>query len=109
MERGNIRCLLCEDGTGRAKSHFIFKPTICVFVCLCVSQRQGKVQETQMKCTKARNDYLLNLAAANVTMNKYYLEDICTLIDVSLIYFSPSILCLDTHQDVVVFKFPFLF
>uniref|UniRef100_A0A8C1WEP5 SLIT-ROBO Rho GTPase-activating protein 3-like n=1 Tax=Cyprinus carpio TaxID=7962 RepID=A0A8C1WEP5_CYPCA len=37
--------------------------------------------ETQLKCTKARNDYLLNLAAANVSMNKYYLQDICTLID----------------------------
>ncbi|XP_065142133.1 SLIT-ROBO Rho GTPase-activating protein 3 isoform X3 [Paramisgurnus dabryanus] len=46
-----------------------------------MEKRQGKVQETQLKCTKARNDYLLNLAAANVTMNKYYLEDICTLID----------------------------
>lgn len=46
-----------------------------------MEKRQGKVQETQLKCTKARNDYLLNLSAANVTMNKYYLEDICTLID----------------------------
>ncbi|KPP75080.1 rho GTPase-activating protein 4-like, partial [Scleropages formosus] len=46
-----------------------------------LEKRQGKVQETQLKCTKARNDYLLNLAAANASMNKYYLEDICTLID----------------------------
>ncbi|XP_072512570.1 SLIT-ROBO Rho GTPase-activating protein 3 isoform X4 [Salminus brasiliensis] len=46
-----------------------------------MEKRQGKVQETQLKCTKARNDYLLNLAAANSAMNKYYLEDICTLID----------------------------
>ncbi|XP_060751105.1 SLIT-ROBO Rho GTPase-activating protein 3 isoform X2 [Tachysurus vachellii] len=46
-----------------------------------MEKRQGKVQETQLKCTKARNDYLLNLAAANAAMNKYYLEDICTLID----------------------------
>ncbi|KAA0706978.1 SLIT-ROBO Rho GTPase-activating protein 3 [Triplophysa tibetana] len=46
-----------------------------------MEKRQGKAQETQMKCTKARNDYLLNLSAANVTMKKYYLEDICTLID----------------------------
>uniref|UniRef100_A0A8K9WWB5 Rho-GAP domain-containing protein n=1 Tax=Oncorhynchus mykiss TaxID=8022 RepID=A0A8K9WWB5_ONCMY len=37
--------------------------------------------ETQLKCTKARNDYLLNLAAANATMNKYYLQDLSTLID----------------------------
>ena len=40
------------------------------------------MQETQLKCTKARNDYLLNLAAANAAMNKYYLQDVCTLIDV---------------------------
>ncbi|KAL4655487.1 SLIT-ROBO Rho GTPase-activating protein 3-like isoform X1 [Arapaima gigas] len=46
-----------------------------------MEKRQGKVQETQLKCTKARNDYLLNLAAANASMNKYFLEDICTLID----------------------------
>ncbi|XP_059383579.1 SLIT-ROBO Rho GTPase-activating protein 3-like isoform X3 [Carassius carassius] len=46
-----------------------------------MEKRQGKVQETQMKCTKARNDYLLNMAAANASMNKYYLQDICTLID----------------------------
>lgn len=46
-----------------------------------MEKRQGKVQETQLKCTKARNDYLLNLAAANASMNKYYLQDICTLID----------------------------
>lgn len=59
-------------------------------------QRQGKVQETQLKCTKARNDYLLNLAAANVSMNKYYLQDICTLIDVSLTHCCPITICLDT-------------
>lgn len=41
------------------------------------------MQENQLKCTKARNDYLLNLAAANAAMNKYYLQDISTLIDVS--------------------------
>ena len=67
------------------------------FDCTCVSsQRQGKVQETQLKCTKARNDYLLNLAAANVSMNKYYLQDICTLIDVSLKHCCPITICLDT-------------
>ncbi|KAJ8259999.1 hypothetical protein GJAV_G00175910 [Gymnothorax javanicus] len=46
-----------------------------------MEKRQGKVQETQLKCTKARNDYLLSLSAANASMNKYYLQDICTLID----------------------------
>ncbi|XP_038866403.1 SLIT-ROBO Rho GTPase-activating protein 3-like isoform X3 [Salvelinus namaycush] len=63
-------------------------------VCVCVRvrvmahsdvcfQRQCKVQEIQLKCTKARNDYLLNLAAANASMNKYYLQDISSLIDCS--------------------------
>lgn len=55
---------------------------------VCVStQRHGRVQETQLKCTKARNDYLLNLAAANAAMNKYYLQDVSTLIDVRNIQF----------------------
>ncbi|CAB1336756.1 unnamed protein product [Coregonus sp. 'balchen'] len=48
-----------------------------------IEKRQCKVQEIQLKCTKARNDYLLNLAAANASMNKYYLQDISSLIDVS--------------------------
>uniref|UniRef100_A0A3P8UIQ8 Rho GTPase activating protein 4 n=1 Tax=Cynoglossus semilaevis TaxID=244447 RepID=A0A3P8UIQ8_CYNSE len=46
-----------------------------------MEKRHGRVQETQLKCTKARNDYLLNLAAANAEMNKYYLQDVSTLID----------------------------
>ncbi|XP_048033887.1 rho GTPase-activating protein 4a [Megalobrama amblycephala] len=46
-----------------------------------IEKRQSKVQEIQLKCTKARNDYLLNLAAANACMNKYYLQDLSTLID----------------------------
>uniref|UniRef100_A0A3B4F8C4 SLIT-ROBO Rho GTPase-activating protein 3-like n=1 Tax=Pundamilia nyererei TaxID=303518 RepID=A0A3B4F8C4_9CICH len=35
-----------------------------------MEKRHGRVQETQLKCTKARNDYLLNLAGANAAMNK---------------------------------------
>lgn len=46
-----------------------------------MEKRHGKMQETQLKCTKARNDYLLNLSAANAAMNKYYLQDVSTLID----------------------------
>uniref|UniRef100_A0A9J7XRF4 Rho GTPase activating protein 4a n=1 Tax=Cyprinus carpio carpio TaxID=630221 RepID=A0A9J7XRF4_CYPCA len=46
-----------------------------------IEKRQSKVQEIQLKCTKARNDYLLNLAAANACMNKYYLHDLSTLVD----------------------------
>nr|XP_046252657.1 SLIT-ROBO Rho GTPase-activating protein 3-like [Scatophagus argus] len=46
-----------------------------------IEKRQSKVQENYLKCSKARNDYLLNLAIANASMNKYYLQDISTLID----------------------------
>ncbi|KAM9829098.1 rho GTPase-activating protein 4-like [Syngnathus typhle] len=46
-----------------------------------IEKRQGKVQDIYLKCSKARNDYLLNLDAANVSMKKYYLQDISTLID----------------------------
>ncbi|XP_070695772.1 rho GTPase-activating protein 4a isoform X2 [Pempheris klunzingeri] len=46
-----------------------------------IEKRQGKVQDIYLKCSKARNCYLLNLAAANASMNKYYLKDISTLID----------------------------
>ncbi|KAM6925419.1 SLIT-ROBO Rho GTPase-activating protein 3-like [Xenentodon cancila] len=46
-----------------------------------IEKRQIKVQERYLKCSKARNDYLLNLAVANASMNKYYLEDVSTLID----------------------------
>ncbi|XP_059188600.1 rho GTPase-activating protein 4-like isoform X1 [Centropristis striata] len=46
-----------------------------------IEKRQGKVKEINLKCSKARNDYLLNLAVANASMNKYYLQDISTLID----------------------------
>uniref|UniRef100_A0A1A7Z415 Rho GTPase activating protein 4 n=1 Tax=Iconisemion striatum TaxID=60296 RepID=A0A1A7Z415_9TELE len=46
-----------------------------------MEKRHGRVQETQLKCTKARNDYLLNLAGSNAAMSKYYLQDVSTLID----------------------------
>ncbi|XP_061627894.1 rho GTPase-activating protein 4-like isoform X2 [Phyllopteryx taeniolatus] len=46
-----------------------------------IEKRQGKVQDIYLKCSKARNDYLLNLAAANASMKKYYLRDISTLMD----------------------------
>uniref|UniRef100_A0A3Q2Q3L4 Rho GTPase activating protein 4a n=2 Tax=Fundulus heteroclitus TaxID=8078 RepID=A0A3Q2Q3L4_FUNHE len=46
-----------------------------------IEKRQLKVQEIELKCSKARNDYLLNLSAANSSMNKYYIQDITTLID----------------------------
>ncbi|XP_063064377.1 rho GTPase-activating protein 4a [Engraulis encrasicolus] len=54
-----------------------------------IEKRQGKVQEIQFKCTKARNDYLLSLATANASMNKYYLQDISNLIDTSDVGYHP--------------------
>lgn len=47
------------------------------------AQRQAKVQETYLKSSKARNEYLINLGASNATMKNFYLQDISTLIDVS--------------------------
>lgn len=47
------------------------------------SQRQAKYSENKLKCTKARNDYLLNLAATNAVVAKYYIHDVSDMIDVS--------------------------
>lgn len=48
-------------------------------------QRQAKYSENKLKCTKARNDYLLNLAATNAAISKYYIHDVSDLIDVSIL------------------------
>ena len=50
---------------------------------LCPLQRQAKYSENKLKCTKARNDYLLNLAATNAVVAKYYIHDVSDMIDVS--------------------------
>lgn len=52
-------------------------------VYLSSLQRQAKYSENKLKCTKARNDYLLNLAATNAAISKYYIHDVSDLIDVS--------------------------
>uniref|UniRef100_A0A8C5VJT0 SLIT-ROBO Rho GTPase-activating protein 1 n=1 Tax=Microcebus murinus TaxID=30608 RepID=A0A8C5VJT0_MICMU len=44
-------------------------------------KRQAKYSENKLKCTKARNDYLLNLAATNAAISKYYIHDASDLID----------------------------
>uniref|UniRef100_H3BGQ0 SLIT-ROBO Rho GTPase-activating protein 3 n=1 Tax=Latimeria chalumnae TaxID=7897 RepID=H3BGQ0_LATCH len=44
-------------------------------------KRQAKYSENKLKCTKARNDYLLNLAATNAAVGKYYIHDVSDLID----------------------------
>lgn len=53
------------------------------YLCVLFSQRQAKYSENKLKCTKARNDYLLNLAATNAAVSKYYIHDVSDLIDVS--------------------------
>ncbi|XP_075317331.1 SLIT-ROBO Rho GTPase-activating protein 3-like isoform X3 [Odontesthes bonariensis] len=44
-------------------------------------KRQAKYSENKLKCTKARNDYLLNLTATNALVAKYYIHDVSDLID----------------------------
>ncbi|XP_023661294.1 SLIT-ROBO Rho GTPase-activating protein 3-like [Paramormyrops kingsleyae] len=44
-------------------------------------KRQAKYFENKLKCTKARNDYLLNLAATNAVVGKYYIHDVSDMID----------------------------
>ncbi|XP_060793397.1 rho GTPase-activating protein 4a [Neoarius graeffei] len=56
-----------------------------------LEKRQCKVQETQLKCTKARNDYLLNLVVANASIHNYYLHDLSALIDFSDLGFHQSL------------------
>lgn len=56
------------------------------FNCNLFAQRQGKVQETYLKSSKARNEYLINLGTSNATMKNFYLQDISALIDVSRIF-----------------------
>ncbi|XP_024149814.1 SLIT-ROBO Rho GTPase-activating protein 3 isoform X2 [Oryzias melastigma] len=56
-----------------------------------IEKRQIKVQEIHLKCSKARNDYLLNMAAANSSVMKYFLKDISFLIDCADVGYHPSL------------------
>ncbi|XP_023561159.1 rho GTPase-activating protein 4 isoform X2 [Octodon degus] len=47
-----------------------------------VEKRQAKFLEHRLKCTKARNEYLLSLASVNAAVSNYYLHDILDLMDV---------------------------
>ncbi|XP_058391131.1 rho GTPase-activating protein 4 [Diceros bicornis minor] len=46
-----------------------------------VEKRQAKFLEHKLKCTKARNEYLLTLASVNAAVSNYYLRDILDLMD----------------------------
>nr|XP_038955383.1 rho GTPase-activating protein 4 isoform X7 [Rattus norvegicus] len=48
-----------------------------------VEKRQAKFLEHKLKCTKARNEYLLSLASVNAAVSNYYLHDILDLMDVA--------------------------
>ncbi|CAI9540298.1 unnamed protein product [Staurois parvus] len=46
-----------------------------------VEKRSKKYQENSQKCTKARNEYLINLNTVNSNLNNYYIHDVSDLID----------------------------
>uniref|UniRef100_A0A2K6RVZ0 Rho GTPase activating protein 4 n=1 Tax=Rhinopithecus roxellana TaxID=61622 RepID=A0A2K6RVZ0_RHIRO len=46
-----------------------------------VEKRQAKFMEHKLKCTKARNEYLLSLASVNAAVSNYYLHDVLDLMD----------------------------
>ncbi|XP_077920316.1 rho GTPase-activating protein 4 isoform X4 [Halichoerus grypus] len=48
-----------------------------------VEKRQAKFLEHKLKCTKARNEYLLSLASVNAAVRNYYLHDVLDLMDVA--------------------------
>ncbi|XP_070359254.1 rho GTPase-activating protein 4 isoform X3 [Equus asinus] len=48
-----------------------------------VEKRQAKFLEHKLKCTKARNEYLLSLASVNAAVSNYYLRDVLDLMDVA--------------------------
>lgn len=44
-------------------------------------KRKGKYDEARVKATKARNEYLLGMDAANSSIQKYFVDDLSDLID----------------------------
>uniref|UniRef100_A0A2R9BUZ5 Rho GTPase activating protein 4 n=1 Tax=Pan paniscus TaxID=9597 RepID=A0A2R9BUZ5_PANPA len=46
-----------------------------------VEKRQAKFMEHKLKCTKARNEYLLSLASVNAAVSNYYLHDVLDVMD----------------------------
>jgi SLIT-ROBO Rho GTPase activating protein len=49
-------------------------------------KRRAKYDEARLKATKARNEYLLCMDAANSSIQKYFVDDLSDLIDVSHIF-----------------------
>lgn len=75
-----------------------------VWILCSIFQRQAKYSENKLKCTKARNDYLLNLAATNAAVSKYYIHDVSDLIDVStkLILFYSNVIHLSNENGCIL-------
>lgn len=46
-------------------------------------QRQDKYTDNKLKALKARNEYLLSIEAANTATNKYFVDDVSLLIEVT--------------------------
>lgn len=80
--------LIAGGVLSRAGSHRSALPSLIFQTSSAASappqQRQAKYSENKLKCTKARNDYLLNLAATNAVVAKYYIHDVSDMIDVSM-------------------------
>lgn len=47
------------------------------------NKRKQKYDEARLKATKARNEYLLCMDSANSSIQKYFVDDLSDLIDVS--------------------------
>ncbi len=47
-------------------------------------KRKQKYDDARVKATKARNEYLLCMDAANASIQKYFVDDLSDLIDVSI-------------------------
>ncbi len=45
------------------------------------AKRKGKYDDARLKATKARNEYLLSMDAANSSIQKYFVDDLSDLID----------------------------
>ncbi|GMT23372.1 hypothetical protein PFISCL1PPCAC_14669, partial [Pristionchus fissidentatus] len=48
-----------------------------------LAKRSSKYREVRLRCTKARNEYILCVKAANASLHKFYADDLSFLIDCS--------------------------
>ncbi|XP_051823856.1 rho GTPase-activating protein 4 isoform X2 [Antechinus flavipes] len=76
--RGEFGTSQVGDGHGRGPS----RRTSLKKGGRLVEKRQAKFLEHKLKCTKARNEYLLSLASANAAVSNYYLRDTVAIVEV---------------------------